>query len=83
MKKKDIIGKWFNPCITKPSEIEDLRIGDYLIVKLQYNSIEWDYKLAWYDIRIPKNQIHIIEEPKIKYRLLGWTILPEFKSQLL
>lgn len=81
MKKKDIIGKWFNPCITKPSEIEDLKVGDYLVVKIKYNATNWDYKLGWYNDTTHKKQIHLIDEPKDEYRLLGWTILPEFKPQ--
>ena len=47
--KKDVLGKWINVDDIDPIKIKDLKPGDYIILRVQYDSTKFDYKLAYID----------------------------------
>ena len=47
--KKDLLGKWINIDDVNPIKIKDLKPGDYVILRVQYDSVKFDYKLAYVD----------------------------------
>lgn len=62
MKKKDILGKWLNLNKINPNEVEDLKPGDYVNLRIEYKCKEFDYKLAW---------VSSIEDGQIRFHILN------------
>ena len=81
--KKDVLGKWINVDDINPIEIKDLKPGDYVILRVQYDSIKFDYKLAYVDyIRSGKvifniQNINILRTP---IKVTDFCILPDYIS---
>ena len=81
--KKDVLGKWINVDDIDPIEIKDLKPGDYIILRLQYDSIKFDYKLAYIDyIKYGKvifniQGINILRTP---IKVTDFCILPSYTS---
>lgn len=78
MKKKEAIGVWFDPLKFKPTDIEDYREGDYVVMKVMTTEHNWDYKLGWYHREPGRWRFHVINEPGGRYSIVGWTVVPEF-----
>ena len=81
--KKDILGKWINVDDIDPIKIKDLKPGDYIILRVQYDSIKFDYKLAYVDyIKYGKvifniQNINILRTP---IKVTDFCILPDYIS---
>ena len=81
--KKDVLGKWINTDDIDPSEIKDLKPGDYVILRIQYDSTKFDYKLAYVDyIKYGKvifniQNINILRTP---IKVTDFCILPDYIS---
>ena len=44
--KKDVLGKWINIDDINPIELKDIKIGDYVILRVRYDYIEF-YLYKW------------------------------------
>ena len=81
--KKDVLGKWINVDDIDPIEIKDLKPGDYIILRVQYDSTKFDYKLAYVDyIKYGKvifniQNINILRTP---IKVTDFCILPDYNS---
>ena len=81
--KKDVLGKWISIDDIDPIEIKDLKPGDYIILRVQYDSIKFDYKLAYVDyIKYGKvifsiQNINILRTP---IKVTDFCILPSYTS---
>lgn len=81
--KKDVLGKWINVDDIDPIKIKDLKPGDYIILRVQYDSIKFDYKLAYVDyIKYGKvifniQGINIVRTP---IKVTDFCILPDYNS---
>lgn len=81
--KKDVLGKWINIDNIDPIEIKDLKAGDYLILRLQYDSTKFDYKLAYVDyIKYGKVIFNIqgINVVRTPIKVTDFCILPDYSS---
>ncbi len=47
MNKKDLLGKWISFDDITTVEIENLKPGDYIVLRVEYDSLKFDYKLAY------------------------------------
>ena len=81
--KKDVLGKWINVDDIDPIKIKDLKSGDYIILRVQYDSTKFDYKLAYVDyINYGKvifniQSINILRTP---IKITDFCILPSYSS---
>lgn len=81
--KKDVLGKWINTDDINPIEIKDLKPGDYVILRVQYDSIKFDYKLGYVDcIRNGKVMFNIqsINVLRAPIKVTDFCILPDYIS---
>ena len=81
--KKDLLGKWISIDDINPIEIKDLKAGDYVILRVQYDSIKFDYKLAYVDyIRDGKVMFNIqsINVLRTPIKITDFCILPSYTS---
>ena len=81
--KKDVLGKWINVDDIDPIEIKDLKPGDYIILRIQYDSIKFDYKLAYVDyIKYGKVIFNIqgINVLRTPIKVTDFCILPDYNS---
>ena len=81
--KKDVLGKWINLNDIDPIEIKDLKPGDYIILRVQYDSVKFDYKLAYVDcIRNGKLTFNIqsINVLRTPIKITDFCILPSYSS---
>ena len=81
--KKDVLGKWINVDDIDPSEIKDIKPGDYVILRVQYDSIKFDYKLSYVDcikngkVMFNIQNINILRTP---IKITDFCILPSYTS---
>ena len=81
--KKNILGKWINIDDVNPIEIKDIKAGDYVILRVQYDSIKFDYKLAYVDyIKYGKVIFNIqgINVLRTPIKITDFCILPSYSS---
>ena len=81
--KKDLLGKWINIDDINPIEIKDIKAGDYVILRVQYDSTKFDYKLAYVDsirdgqVKFNIQNINITNTP---IKITDFCILPSYNS---
>lgn len=81
--KKDVLGKWINVDDINPIKIKDLKPGDYVILRVQYDSIKFDYKLAYVDsirdgqVKFNIQNINILRTP---IKITDFCIFPSYSS---
>ena len=81
--KKDVLGKWINVDDINPIEIKDIKAGDYVILRVQYDSTKFDYKLAYVDsirdgqVKFNIQNINILRTP---IKITDFCILPSYSS---
>ena len=81
--KKDVLGKWINIDDINPIEIKDLKSGDYVILRVQYDSVKFDYKLAYVDfirdgqVKFNIQDINITNTP---IKVTDFCILPSYTN---
>ena len=83
IRKKDVLGKWINVDDINPIEIKDIKAGDYVILRVQYDSTKFDYKLAYIDsIRDGQVKFNIqsINVLRIPIKITDFCILPSYSS---
>ena len=81
--KKDVLGKWINTDDINPIKIKDINPGDYVILRVQYDSIKFDYKLGYVDcIRNGKVMFNIqsINVLRAPIKITDFYILPSYTS---
>ena len=81
--KKDVLGKWINLDDINPIEIKDIKVGNYVILRVQYDFIKFDYKLAYVDcIRNEKVMFNIqsINVLRTPIKITDFCILPDYSS---
>lgn len=81
--KKDVLGKWINVDDINPIKIKDISPGDYVILRVQYDSIKFDYKLGYVDcIRDGKVMFNIqsINVLRAPIKITDFYILPDYIS---
>ena len=81
--KKDVLGKWINVDDIDPIKIKDLKPGDYIILRIQYDSVKFDYKLAYVDyIKYGKVIFNIqgINVLRTPIKVTDFCILPSYNS---
>lgn len=81
--KKDVLGKWININNINPIEIKDLKPGDYVILRIEYDSKKFDYKLSYVDcIRNGKVMFNIqnINVLRTPIKITDFCILPDYIS---
>ena len=81
--KKDVLGKWISIDDIDPIEIKDLKSGDYIILRIQYDSVKFDYKLAYVDyIKYGKVIFNIqgINVLRTPIKVTDFCILPSYTS---
>ena len=83
IRKKDILGKWINVDDINPIEIKDIKVGDYVILRVQYDSTKFDYKLAYVDsirdgqVKFNIQSINVLRTP---IKITDFCILPSYNS---
>ena len=83
IRKKDVLGKWINVDDINPIEIKDIKAGDYVILRVQYDSTKFDYKLAYVDsirdgqVKFNIQNINITNTP---IKITDFCILPSYTS---
>ena len=83
MRKIELLGKWINLRKVNPIEIEDLEPGDCIILRVQYDSVKFDYKLAYIDyIKYGKVIFNIqgINVLRTPIKVTDFCILPDYNS---
>ena len=65
MTKKDLLGKWISFDNITTIEIENLKPGDYIVLRIEYDSLKFDYKLAY---------INSITNGQVKFDILDKNI---------
>ena len=65
MTKKDLLGKWISFDDITTIEIENLKPGDYIVLRIEYDSLKFDYKLAY---------INSITNGQVKFDILDKNI---------
>ena len=82
--KKDILGKWVNIDDINPIKIKDLKPGNYVILRVQYDYMNmFDYKLAYVDsirdgqVKFNIQSINILRTP---IKITDFCILPDYIS---
>ena len=82
--KKDVLGKWINIDDINPIEIKDLKPGNYVILRVQYDYMNmFNYKLAYVD-SIKNGQVNFnikdINISKTPIKITDFCILPDYSS---
>ena len=82
--KKDILGKWINIDDINPIKIKDLKPGDYVILRIQYDYMNmFNYKLAYIDY-IKNGQVNFniqdINISRTPIKITDFCILPSYSS---
>ena len=82
--KKDILGKWINIDDINPIEIKDLKPGNYVILRVQYDYMNmFNYKLAYVD-SIKNGQVNFnikdINISRTPIKITDFCILPDYSS---
>ena len=83
MRKIELLGKWINLRKVNPIEIEDLEPGDCIILRIQYDSVKFEYKLAYvYYIKYGKVIFNIqgINVLRTPIKVTDFCILPDYIS---
>lgn len=81
--KKDVLGKWINVDDINPIKIKDIKVGNYVILRIQYDSTKFDYKLAYVDsirngqVKFNIQDINITNTP---VKVTDFCILPSYTS---
>ena len=82
--KKDILGKWVNIDDINPIKIKDLKPGNYIILRVQYDYMNmFNYKLAYVDsirdgqVIFNIQNINILRTP---IKVTDFCILPSYTS---
>ena len=81
--KKDLLGKWISLNNINPIEIKDLKPGNYVILRVEYYSKKFDYKLAYVDsirdgqVKFNIQNINITNTP---IKITDFCILPSYTS---
>ena len=81
--KKDLLGKWINVDDINPIEIKDIKAGDYVILRVQYDSTKFDYKLAYVDsikdgqVKFNIQSINVLRTP---IKITDFCILPDYNN---
>ena len=81
--KKDILGKWINIDDINPIKIKGFKPGDYVILRIEYDSKKFDYKLSYVDcIRNGKVMFNIqnINVLRTPIKITDFCILPDYIS---
>lgn len=81
--KKDVLGKWINIDDINPIEIKGFKPGDYVILRIEYDSKKFDYKLSYVDcIRNRKVMFNIqnINVLRTPIKITDFCILPDYIS---
>lgn len=81
--KKDLLGKWINIDDINPIEIKGFKPGDYVILRIEYESKKFDYKLSYVDcIRNRKVMFNIqnINVLRTPIKITDFCILPDYIS---
>ena len=83
IRKKDVLGKWINVDDINPIEIKDIKVGDYVILRVQYDSTKFDYKLAYVDsirdgqVKFNIQSINVLRTP---IKITDFCILPSYSG---
>ena len=82
--KKDVLGKWININDINPIEIKDLKPGNYVILRVQYDYMNmFNYKLAYVD-SIKNGQVNFnikdINISRTPIKITDFCILPDYSS---
>lgn len=82
MTKKDLLGKWISFDDITSIEIENLKPGDYIILRIEYDSMNFDYRLAWIDsIKDGQVKFHILNRNTSEIiKITDFCILPDYIS---
>ena len=83
MRKAELLGKWINVNDIDLIEIKDLKPGDYIILRVQHDSVKFDYKLAYVNyIKYGKIIFNIqgINVLKLPIKVTDFCILPDYNS---
>ena len=81
--KKDLLGKWISLNNINPIEVKDLKPGNYVILRVEYDSKKFDYKLAYVDsirdgqVRFNIQDINITNTP---IKITDFCILPSYTN---
>lgn len=81
--KKDVLGKWINIDDINPIKIKGFKPGDYVILRIEYDSKKFDYKLSYVDcIRNGKVMFNIqnINVLRTPLKITDFCILPDYIS---
>ena len=81
--KKDVLGKWINLDDINPIKIKGFKPGDYVILRIEYDSKKFDYKLSYVDcIRNGKVMFNIqnINVLRTPIKITDFCILPDYIS---
>ena len=81
--KKDVLGKWINIDDINPIKIKGFKPGDYVILRIEYDSKKFDYKLSYVDcIRNGKVMFNIqnINVLRTPIKITDFCILPDYIS---
>lgn len=81
--KKDLLGKWINIDDINPIKIKGFKPGDYVILRIEYDSKKFDYKLSYVDcIRNGKVMFNIqnINVLRTPIKITDFCILPDYIS---
>ena len=79
--KKDVVGKWISVDTINPIEIKGFKPGDYVILRIEYDSKKFDYKLSYVDcIRNRKVMFNIqnINVLRTPLKITDFCILPDY-----
>ena len=83
IRKKDVLGKWINIDDINPIKIKDIKPGDYVILRVQYDSTKFDYKLAYVDsirdgqVKFNIQSINVLRTP---IKITDFCILPSYSG---
>lgn len=82
--KKDVLGKWINVDDINPIKIKDLKSGDYVILRVEYDYMNmFNYKLAYVDY-IKNGQVNFnfqdINISRTPIKVTDFCILPSYTS---
>ena len=78
---ENILGKWIS--FSNPINIEEyLKPGDYVVLRIEYDFMNFDYKLAWIDsIKDGQVKVHILNKNISKIiKITDFCILPDYIS---
>lgn len=82
MTKQDLLGKWISFDDITTIEIENLKPGDYIVLRIEYDSLKFDYKLAYIN-SITNGQVKfdILDKPISRIiKITDFCILPNYIS---